>query len=346
MKILYAVQATGNGHISRAVELLPSLRVYGQVDIFLSGANSQLQSDLPVRYRSNGVSLFYNNGGGLNYPKTINSIQPLRVWKEVKELPVENYDIVINDFECITSLACAYKGVPSVNFGHQASFQSALTPRPAKKEWMGELILKHYGKASSYMGLHFEKYDDFIFTPVIKKDILKAKPVTKNHITVYLSAYSDATVQQYLSKINGYHFHVFSKQVKQSCTNGNITFIPVSNQAFTESMISSAGIITGAGFETPAEALQLQKKIMAIPIRGQYEQLCNAAALERLGVKVLNKMDSNFSTVFEEWMNSNTQKEMCYGNVAPGLVRNLLENYPYKGSAIALDNPYHDLIFN
>ena len=34
MKIFYAVQATGNGHISRAVELLPYLQQYGQVDVF------------------------------------------------------------------------------------------------------------------------------------------------------------------------------------------------------------------------------------------------------------------------------------------------------------------------
>jgi len=38
MKIFYAVQATGNGHISRAMELLPYLERYGKVDIFLSGA--------------------------------------------------------------------------------------------------------------------------------------------------------------------------------------------------------------------------------------------------------------------------------------------------------------------
>ncbi len=226
MKILYAVQATGNGHISRAMELLPSLRLYGQVDVFLSGANSQLKADLPVRYRSKGLTLFYNNGGGLNYPKIIRCLSPLRVWNELKELPVEKYDIVINDFECITSLACAYKKVPSVNFGHQASFQSALTPRPAKKELVGESILKYFARATSYMGLHFERYDDFIFTPVIKSEILKAKPVVKNHITVYLSAYSDETVLQHFIKIKGFHFQVFSKQVAKPYTVGNITFIP------------------------------------------------------------------------------------------------------------------------
>jgi len=344
MKILYAVQATGNGHISRAMELLPYLRVYGQVDVFLSGANSQLRADLPVRYRSKGLTLFYNDGGGLDYPKIIRNLNPIRVWKEVKELPVEKYDVVVNDFECITSLACAWKKVPSVNFGHQASFQSALTPRPAKKDIVGESILKHFARASSYLGLHFEKYDDFIFTPVIKKEILRAKPATKNHIAVYLSSYSDEVLLKCFHRLPLFRFQVFSKQVKQPVINGNTTFIPVNNRLFTEIMIDSMGVITGAGFETPAEALQLQKKLMVIPIRGQYEQLCNAAALERLGVKLLQKIDESFAASFYEWIESSTQMPVVYNDVAPALVNNLLENYPYRDSA--MDLLYPNFIFN
>jgi uncharacterized protein (TIGR00661 family) len=47
------------------------------------------------------------------------------------------------------------------------------------------------------------------------------------------------------------------------------------------------GIITGGGFETPAEALYLNKKLMVIPLRNHYEQYCNSAALAQLGIKVL-----------------------------------------------------------
>jgi uncharacterized protein (TIGR00661 family) len=344
MKILYAVQATGNGHISRAMELLPHLRLYGRVDVFLSGANSQLRADLPIRYRSKGLSLFYNNGGGLSYAKTIGGLHPLRILNDIRELPVEKYDVVINDFDCITALACAYKKIPSVNFGHQASFQSAYTPRPAKKEILGEFILRHFGSATQYIGLHFEKYDDFIFTPVIKKEVLAAKPVNRKHISVYLSAYSDAALQRYFSQCRGVHFQVFSKEVKEAYTSGNTSFIPVSNRLFTESMVQSAGIITGAGFETPAEALHLQKKLMILPIHGQYEQLCNAAALEKLGVTVVDTIDSRFPAVFNEWMSSNRQQPVEYTDNGAAVVRHLLETYPYSGPA--MDLVYPDFMFN
>ena len=344
MKIFYAVQATGNGHISRAMQLMPYLRQYGTVDVFLSGANSQLNADLPVRYRSRGLSLFYNSGGGLNYKKIISTINPVHIWDEVKELPVDHYDIVINDFDCITSLACAYKKIPSVNFGHQASFQSAYAPRPAKKDRMGEFILKNYARAKQYIGLHFDNYDNFILTPVIKKEILQARSKNKQHITVYLSAYSDEMVATYFHQFPNVKFQVFSKEVNQPEISNNISFLPVNDKLFTESLISCAGVITGAGFETPAEALHLKKKLMVIPIRGQYEQLCNAAALEQMGVKVLNKLDDSFVASYNEWMEVNTQDMVEYCNIAPVAVNRLMENYPYRDSS--LDLLYPDFVFN
>ena len=252
MKIFYAVQATGNGHISRAMELLPYLERYGQVDIFLSGANNSLDLDASVRYRSKGLSLFYTHSGGLNYwPIARQVLSPLRLFREVRDLPVEKYDLVINDFECITSLSCAYKKVASVNFGHQASFVSSKVPRPAKKDPMGAWILRNYARASQYIGLHFRQYDDFILPPVIKKDILQAEPQDKGYITVYLSSYSDATVRQHLQPLKEFRWQVFSKEVRQPVQDGNILFIPVGKAAFNKSLINCSAILTGAGFETP-----------------------------------------------------------------------------------------------
>ena len=303
MKIFYAIQATGNGHIARAMELMPILQQYGTVDIFLSGSNSNLSFDLPVKYRSTGVSLFYGNKGGLDYWKMLKAFNPLKIWHEAKDLPVEKYDIVINDFESITALACRLKNVPSVGFGHQASFQSANTPRPKRENIAGEIVLKKYAAADAYVGLHFEQYDDFIFSPVIKDDILNANPTNKEHITVYLSHYADDTVAKALKKIKEIRFEVFSKSVKEITVDGNITFIPVSTKAFNESMIHCHGTITGAGFETPAEALYLEKKLLCLPIKGQYEQLCNAAALKNFNVPVIASIDETFSNSVIQWLN-------------------------------------------
>jgi uncharacterized protein (TIGR00661 family) len=345
MKILYAIQATGNGHISRAMELLPYLQQYGQIDLFLSGANNSLPLEAPVKYRSKGCSLFYNHAGSLNYLKIIKNFSPARIWKEVRELPVENYDLILNDFESITSLACAYKKIPSVQFGHQASFASPLVPLPAQKDRMGEWILKNYSKSQKNIGLHFQPYDSFILPPVIKNDIVQAIPSKQNHVTVYLPAYSDYKLLPYLKKIRHIRFEVFSKEVKQTITDKNISFLPVSRAAFNKSLINCQGIITSAGFETPAEALYLKKKLMVIPIKGQYEQLCNAAALEQMGVISLKEINEDFTLEFCRWMNHTistppTEYHHTTGDIVHTAMQMAIEEPIYCPTA------YSEFIFN
>ncbi|MCW3117607.1 MAG: glycosyl transferase [Chitinophagaceae bacterium] len=314
MKIFYAVQATGNGHISRAMELLPHLEQYGTVDILLSGANSHLALDAPIKYRSNGLSLFYNCHGGLDYWKIVKEMHLLKLRKEIQDLPVEKYDLVINDFDYITAAACTKKKIPSINYGHQASFQSVNTPRPEKKSAGGEWILKNFARATHYVGLHFDRYDDYIFTPVVKKEILEASPTDKKYITVYLPSYCEPQLKDIFNGIPDYQFQVFIKEISQPKKEGNIIFLPIDKKMFTESLIHCTGIITGGGFETPAEAIHLGKKIMSIPIKGQYEQVCNGAALKKLGITCKQTISGNFKNEFYEWLNSAVKIQVDYSN--------------------------------
>lgn len=303
MKIFYAVQATGNGHISRAMELLPYLKKYGDVDVFLSGNNSTLDFDLPIAYRSKGLSFKYSKNGGLNYLKTAKEIFSSNIIKEAKQLPLEKYDLIINDYESITSLACRLKKLESLHFGHQASFVSKKTPRPKKRDFIGELVLKYYASGTKTVGLHFQPYDNFILPPVIKKEIWNAQPTDKGYITVYLPSYADQELVSIFSKMKDFRFEIFSRSSKTSETMDNITILPVSKEGFNQSMIHCHGIITSAGFETPAEALYMKKKILMIPIKGQYEQFCNAEALSRMGYKIINKITENFGNEVNQWLN-------------------------------------------
>ena len=305
MKIFYAVQATGNGHISRAMELLPFLKQHGEVDVFLSGSNSTLHPNLPIKYRSKGLSLHYTCNGKLHYGKTIGRCTLMKAFKEAKDLPLKNYDLIINDFEAITSIACKKQKIPMIHFGHQASFSSNNTPRPDKKSAFGEWILKHYASSAFNLGLHFKRYDSFIHPPVIQSAIWNASPRKDAYITVYLPSFCDKELMQLFTPIKGIQFEIFSRQCKEAMKFQHIKIRPVDNEAFKNSLINCTGIITGAGFETPAEALYLRKKILAIPIGGQYEQKCNAAALKELGVKVLDFIDKHtFKDEVTAWLNT------------------------------------------
>ena len=333
MKILYSIQATGNGHIARANELIPHFQKHGEVEVFLSGSNSALPSQIPVRYRSKGFSLFYGQSGALDYWKMARSLSPNRIYNEAKSLPVEKYDLVINDFESITSIACKMKRKPFIHFGHQASFASPNVPRPQSKDIAGEFLLKHYAGSKHRIGLHFKQYDSEIFTPVLKQGILNTEPVNHGHVTVYLCHYSDYVVCAELKKINDIHFHLFSKQAKAIRHDGNITIFPINEIDFNKSLSESFGIVTGAGFETPAEALYMQKKLMCLPIKGQYEQACNAAALEAFGVVVVKSIDETFPDKVRKWMNDPLPRKLIIETSTNEIVQKVIE----KGLAIRKD---------
>lgn len=342
MKIFYAIQATGNGHISRAMELLPHLEKYGSVDIFLSGSNSTLALNAPVTYRSKGASLIYTCDGNLNYRKTISAFSLKRLLREAKELPVEEYDLVINDFEAITSRACKVKHVNSIHFGHQASFVSDKTPRPEKKNRIGEWILKNYAKGTQNLGLHFDQYDDFILPPVIKSEIWNGYVADKGHITVYLPSFCDKELMDIFSAMKDHRFEIFSRQAKSVSKEKNITLIPVDKILFNNSFTGCHGIITGAGFETPAEAIYMNKKILAIPIGGQYEQVCNAAALQKSGVKTLACIDENFSAEIEQWLSQPAPEYNIRFKATEDIVDKLMELHASKSDigSVTIKNPH------
>jgi uncharacterized protein (TIGR00661 family) len=305
MKILYAVQATGNGHIARAIEMMPHLQKYGEVDVFLSGSNSSLNPNLPVKYRSSGLSLFYRSTGSLDYKKIISRINLSKIQKEAKELPVSKYDLILNDFEFICAKACKIANKKMIHIGHQASFVSKNAPRPDKSDVVAEWVLKNYCKGNKNIGFHYEAYENWILPPVIKQSLWNAAPTNKGHVAVYLPQYSDMNLYRAFSSQPKIQFEVFSKHIQTKKTEQNITWMPIDNENFANSLIHCHGIITGAGFETPAESLFLGKKMLLVPIKGQYEQLCNAESLKKYGAQIEYDIDHYFGSKINEWYYQN-----------------------------------------
>ena len=325
MKVLYAIQATGNGHISRAKEIIPFLQKFAQTDIFLSGSNSQVQLPFEVKFRSNGLSLFYSKNGGLDYAKTFSSIKTRQIWDEVRHLPVEQYDLVINDFECISAYAAKLKGVKSVAFGHQAAFLSAATPRPPQRSLFGEWLLRYYAPCQYALGLHFQTFDHFIFPPIIRQEVRQLNPQNRKHYTIYLPHYQDETLLEHIGKLQDVEFHLFSKQVRYPKRIRNVQFLPIQNETYLQSLETCEGLITGGGFEAPAEAMFLGKKVLVIPIKGQYEQLCNAYALEQIGVRRISHIGKSFAKKLDYWIDEPVGFQLKYPHHTEQLVGQVLQ---------------------
>ncbi len=331
MKILYAIQGTGNGHISRAREIVPLLQQYGDLDLLISGSQADVSLVEPLQYRFHGFSYIFGRKGGIDYWKTFRAMNMIRFCIDMRSLPLKSYDLIINDFEPITAWACKLRGIESVSLSHQASFLSANTPRPAQREKHAEFILKHYAPTTHHIGFHFKSYDHFIHTPVIRSEIRDLEPKDEGYYTVYLPAVDDKILVKYLHQLPDVKWQVFSKHQRTSYQYANVLVQQIDNEKFNCSLANCSGLLTGGGFEGPAEALFLGKKLMLMPMKNQFEQVCNAAAAQQLGVPVIKQLDRHFVKKLKDWIETEQKIAVDFPDQTAAVVKELVRKFSRKG---------------
>ena len=326
MKVLFGIQGTGNGHISRCRELLKHLLVRAEVDVLVSGYHHEVDLGFDVKFKLPGLGFTFGKRGGIDYWNSVRNFSPYKLISDIYKIPVHRYDLVISDFEPITAWSAKLRGAPSVSLSHQAAFFSPNIPRPRQKNRIQELIIKWYSPSPSHIGLHFQEYDDFIFTPIIREEIRNTDAINRGHYAVYLPSYDYSFFSGLFRKID-VKWEVFSKHHKgEPYRDSNVTVYPVNNAEFVRSLSECEGILCNAGFETPAETLYLGKKLMVIPMRRQYEQQCNAEALERLGVPVVRDMGNEFEYKLCDWINSDFVYNADYKNNLPLIVERIFDS--------------------
>nr|WP_299033048.1 glycosyltransferase family protein [uncultured Tenacibaculum sp.] len=329
MKILYAFQGTGNGHASRALEIIPHLQRRGDVDILVSGSQYEIELPFNIKYKLHGLGFVFGKKGGIDLISSLKDLSLKKVYKEVKTLPVKEYDLVINDFEPISAWACLFRNVPIISLSNQNALLNEKNSA-FKRFRLERLIIKYYAPAKNKFGFHFKTHSSSTFLPIIRKEIRYRNITNKGHYTVYLPSYSDEKIIKVLSSIKDIKWQVFSKKTKEHQFFHNITILPINDDAFIRSMASAKGIICGAGFATPAEALYLRKKLLVIPMKNQYEQQCNAVTLKEMGVTVVKKLSKKQLPKIEKWINSNKIVEVHYPDVTEDMLDAIILPYYNK----------------
>lgn len=302
MRILYGIQGTGNGHLARAKAILPELRKFAEVDLLISGEQSELSLDQAVKYRLKGVSLIFGKKGGIDYQKSLQKAKLGKFIKDTKKIPVLDYDLVLSDFEPVSAWAARGKAVPLVQMSNQSSLLSPHFPKPKNIDFLTSLVLKYFAPGDYYLPISYQAYADNFYTPPIRKEVRVLQVYEGKHYLVYLPAYSDKKVAELLNEIADERFQVFTKKSKFAYKQGNCEFQPIQDECFLKSLASCAGVITAAGFSTSSEALFLGKKLLVIPMKKQFEQLANAQALKQMGVSILKSFKKKRITEIQEWM--------------------------------------------
>lgn len=285
MRILYGIQTTGNGHITRSLRIIKRLESEGhQIDIVTSGPVNKLINNIKTKH-FRGFTFKYNGDGTVNYFKTIFTSNPFQFWKDVKSLDLEPYEMIISDYEPITSWSALLKEKCYISISNQSSFYSTKIPRPKNVDYISELGIKWLSPAQCPIGINYDEYDDFIFKPIIREDIINAKPSDKGYYLIYLPQINLKKIIKECRENPLQRFVVFA-DVEKKFTQKNCEILPTNYGDFSFYLINSHGVICSGGFQTTSEAIYLQKKLMVVPIKGQWEQKCNAESLKRKGIWV------------------------------------------------------------
>jgi uncharacterized protein (TIGR00661 family) len=212
-----------------------------------------------------------------------------------------------------------------VGLSHQAAVKHPSSPKPIQSDRVAMRVLKNYAPADAEIGFHFQRYAPEIRTPIIRRQVREAKVTCEGHITVYLPAYGAQALLAVLGQIPEVRWEVFSRHWDMPTTKGNVRFLPASSNGFLTSMASSNGVLCGAGFETPSEALFLDKPLLVVPMKGQFEQQCNAAALAQMGVTTMPEFGPQSVETLRAWLDESKTVAVDYPDESREVLLQALE---------------------
>lgn len=284
MKILYGVQGTGNGHITRARMMQRSFAQLADsesvtVDFLFSGREPDEFFDMECfgdyLYRR-GLS-FVTESGSIRIGKTVVANNLAIFIRDVFSLPIDDYDLIVTDFEPVTAWAGRLRGKKVIGLGHQYAFLHDIPT--ANRQFHATMIMRYFAPAATGIGLHWHHFDQAILPPIIDHK-LTAKE-SNGKVLVYLPFEDQKRVSALLNQLEDYQFIQYSSELKDG-QQRNVALRKACHDGFKDSMAGASAVICNAGFELVSECLNLQLPILVKPVNGQMEQQSNAKALEVL----------------------------------------------------------------
>ena len=328
MKILYAIQGTGNGHLTRSLSVIKELQKYADIDILISGTQYQINVSNPIAYRFKGLGYIVGESGQINYFDTIRNFNFKRFYSEAKEIAIKQYDLVVSDYEPLSVIAASRANIPTIGLSNQVALFHKEVSRPKQIISCRKLIMKYYAVCNYNIGLHYNAIGKNIETPIIRDEIRHGNNIDKGFGIVYLPFFSDENIYKILNNIKNIEWVVFSKRIRQRYRKENVLFELINSESFTEKLLSCHIVLTAAGFETTSEALFLGKKMVVVPLKWHFEQAVNSLALEKLGVSILNTFN-NFKSVslIESIIRSDKNIRIYFPNNLTNICSKIIEFY-------------------
>jgi uncharacterized protein (TIGR00661 family) len=305
-RIVYGVAGEGFGHSSRSHLIGQHLIDAGHEVLFLASRKSlaYLRPHFgPDVKEICGLSLVYRNRR-LSPARTLatNACRFVRqrganraLYRDVLELFAP--DLVISDFEPFSAWWALRRGVPFISIDHQHMLSLCRLDHGAGS-WTSRVAADvvtrcHYTGAAAYLVLNFfrtavKRATALVAPPVVRPEVQQLVPTDSDHLVVYTTDASwKANLLATLARFPRHTFFIYGLDASRRL--GNCVLKKTSTTDFLRDLASSRGVIATAGFSLISECLHLRKKMLLLPIEGQYEQMVNARYMEKLGLGFLRK---------------------------------------------------------
>ncbi len=336
-KIIYGVAGQGFGHSTRSREIITHLQDQGhQILVFTYGqALFMLEKDFEV-HEITGLGLSYKNNKLVYWQTVVKNTQ--KVFKEsqsfgrsLKKFKDFNPDLVITDFEPLTSILAKVQNKPLISIDNQ--HQLTHTKIQVPKKYLPDLMIDKFivrsfvWQANYYLVTSFyptqpKSQKVFWFPPIVRRQVLKLKPTKQDYILVYQTSDYNGLVKQL--KQFQYRFVVFGLDIEKQVEN--IAFKKFSQDEWLEYLANCQAIIGNAGLSTMSEALYLKKPYLAVPVKKQIEQVVNAYYLDKLGYGMMaDKLNLNVFANFVTNLDKYRQALAKYSYTDNSLILNKVD---------------------
>jgi uncharacterized protein (TIGR00661 family) len=319
MKILYGVQATGNGHISRSREVIRELKELGHdIRVILSGRDPSLFWEMDIFEPFDvfrGLTFSYHRGK-IKYIKTALQLNLVQFYRDIHSFDTGGFHLVITDFEPLSARIAKRNNLPLIGIGHQYAFTHDIPVEGGNP--LARFILNNYAPVDFPVGLHWHHFRQPILPPIVPTQIEGTFKVVRNKIIVYLPFEKADDIVFLLKQFRNYDFYIYHR-FKKAVDRDNMHMRPYSRSGFLEDLYECNGVICNAGFELVSEALHLGKKVLIKPLAGQMEQLSNAMALSLLKLGMAMKHLDNQRV--SQFLNTSNGLVVKYPNVARIIAR-------------------------
>ena len=305
MRILYGVTGEGMGHAMRSRVVLDALAETHEIKVVVSGRAADYlakrSSELLTVKKIWGYTLAYKENELQKWRTVVQNVKGalkglpknIRAYLDVAE--EFKPDVVITDFESWSYLFGLRHALPIISIdnmqiinrcvhppellaGHESDFR--LTNAVVKAKIPGAF---HY-HITSFFYPPTRKPNTSLHPPILRPEILAARPEPGRHLLVYQTSMSNKALPEILKR-SGRECRIYGlrRDIEREVVEGNLRFRPFAEAGFIDDLRTAAGVVASAGFTLMGEAVYLRRPMLAVPIAGQFEQVLNARYLEREG---------------------------------------------------------------